>query len=38
MILGFPLWIGYVAMIPGLLLTAFAALQTALTAWKESRR
>ncbi|HEX9452397.1 MAG TPA: TRAP transporter small permease [Burkholderiales bacterium] len=38
MILGFPLWIGYVAMIPGLLLTVFAALQTARTAWKESRR
>ncbi len=33
MILGFPLWIGYVAMIPGLLLTVFAALQTARTAW-----
>jgi TRAP-type C4-dicarboxylate transport system permease small subunit len=38
MILGFPLWIGYVAMIPGLLLTVFAALQTARTAWKKSRR
>ncbi len=38
MILGFPLWIGYVAMIPGLLLTVFAALQTARTAWKESRQ
>ena len=37
MILGFPLWIGYVAMIPGLLLTVFAALQSARTAWKESR-
>ena len=38
MILGFPLWIGYVAMIPGLLLTVFAALHTARIAWKESRR
>ena len=38
MILGFPLWIGYVAMIPGLLLTVFAALHTARTAWKKSRR
>jgi TRAP-type C4-dicarboxylate transport system permease small subunit len=37
MILGFPLWIGYAAMIPGLLLTVLAALQTARTAWKESR-
>ena len=36
MILGFPLWIGYVAMIPGLLLAVFAALQTARTAWKEA--
>lgn len=33
MILGFPLWIGYAAMIPGLLLTVCAALQTARTAW-----
>ena len=38
MILGFPLWIGYAAMIPGLLLAGFAALQMARTAWKESRR
>ena len=38
MILGFPLWIGYVVMIPGLLLTVFAALQSAHIAWKESRR
>ena len=35
MILGFPLWIGYLAMIPGLLLTVFAALHTARTAWKK---
>ena len=36
MILGFPLWIGYAAMIPGLVLTAIAALQTARVAWKEA--
>ena len=36
MILGFPLWIGYLAMIPGLLLTVFAALHTARTAWKKA--
>ena len=36
MILGFPLWIGYVAMIPGLLLTVFAALQSACIAWKKA--
>ena len=38
MILGFPLWIGYAAMIPGLALTAIAALQTARVAWKEAGR
>jgi len=36
MILAFPLWIGYVAMIPGLLLTVFAALHTARSAWKKA--
>jgi TRAP-type C4-dicarboxylate transport system permease small subunit len=36
MILGFPLWIGYAAMVPGLVLTAIAALQTARVAWKEA--
>ena len=36
MILGFPLWIGYVAMIPGLFLTVFAALQTASIAWNKT--
>ena len=36
MILGFPLWIGYAAMIPGLILTVLAALQTARVAWKEA--
>jgi len=36
MILGFPLWIGYTAMIPGLLLTAIAALQTARVAWRKA--
>jgi len=38
MILGFPLWIGYAAMIPGLLLTTLSALHTARVAWKEARR
>ena len=36
MILGFPIWIGYAAMVPGLLLTAIAALHTARVAWKEA--
>lgn len=35
MILGFPVWIGYAAMIPGLVLTALAALDNAARAWKE---
>jgi TRAP-type C4-dicarboxylate transport system permease small subunit len=37
MILGFPLWIGYTAMLPGLLLTAITALHGARTAWRDSR-
>jgi TRAP-type C4-dicarboxylate transport system permease small subunit len=37
MILGFPLWIGYAAMIPGLVLTVFAALHTAGVAWRDAR-
>lgn len=37
MILGFPLWIAYATMIPGLLLTGLAAVQTARVAWKEAR-
>lgn len=36
MILGFPLWIGYAAMLPGLLLTIFAALGTARMAWMQA--
>jgi len=36
MILGFPLWIGYAAMLPGLLLTVFAALRTARAAWTQA--
>jgi TRAP-type C4-dicarboxylate transport system permease small subunit len=36
MILGFPLWIGYAAMIPGLVLTAVAALHTARAAWRQA--
>jgi TRAP-type C4-dicarboxylate transport system permease small subunit len=38
MILGFPLWIGYLVMIPGLLLTVLAALHTARSAWRKSLR
>ena len=38
MILGFPLWIGYTAMIPGLVLTAFAALRSMRLAWREAQR
>lgn len=38
MILGFPLWIGYLAMIPGLLLSVFAALKSARTAWQQAGR
>ncbi len=38
MILGFPLWIGYAVMIPGLLLTVVAALSSARTAWREANR
>ena len=37
MILGFPLWIGYLAMLPGLALTVFSALHIARRAWAESR-
>jgi TRAP-type C4-dicarboxylate transport system permease small subunit len=38
MLLGFPLWIGYAAMTPGLALTAAAALYSAVLAWNEARR
>jgi TRAP-type C4-dicarboxylate transport system permease small subunit len=37
MILGFPLWIGYAATVPGLFLTALTALHTARVAWKEAQ-
>jgi len=37
MLLGFPLWISYAAMTPGLALTAIAALYSAAAAWTESR-
>jgi TRAP-type C4-dicarboxylate transport system permease small subunit len=37
MLLGFPLWIGYAAMVPGLALTAAAALDGAVIAWRETR-
>jgi TRAP-type C4-dicarboxylate transport system permease small subunit len=38
MLLGFPLWIGYAAMTPGLALTSAAALYSAALAWDEARR
>jgi TRAP-type C4-dicarboxylate transport system permease small subunit len=37
MLLGFPLWIGYAAMTPGLALTSVAALYSAAIAWLEAR-
>jgi TRAP-type C4-dicarboxylate transport system permease small subunit len=37
MLLGFPLWIGYAAMTPGLGLTSAAALYTAAVAWVEAK-
>jgi TRAP-type C4-dicarboxylate transport system permease small subunit len=37
MILGFPIWIGYAAMTPGLALTAVTGVYAALAAWAESR-
>jgi TRAP-type C4-dicarboxylate transport system permease small subunit len=36
MILGFPIWIGYALMAPGLALTAVVAAVDALTAWRDS--
>jgi TRAP-type C4-dicarboxylate transport system permease small subunit len=38
MLLGFPLWIGYAAMTPGLGLTSAAALHSAALAWLEANR
>ena len=38
MLLGFPLWIGYAAMTPGLALTSAAALCSAAAFWLESNR
>ena len=37
-LLGFPLWIGYAAMTPGLALTSATALYSAALAWDEARR
>lgn len=37
MILGFPIWIGYALMTPGLALTAVTALHGARRAWNDSR-
>jgi TRAP-type C4-dicarboxylate transport system permease small subunit len=36
MILGFPIWIGYALMTPGLVLTAVVAALSALRAWREA--
>ena len=38
MLLGFPLWLGYAAMTPGLALTSAAALYSAALAWHEAGR
>jgi TRAP-type C4-dicarboxylate transport system permease small subunit len=37
MIVGFPVWLGYAAIVPSLALTALAGLATAIEAWKASR-
>jgi TRAP-type C4-dicarboxylate transport system permease small subunit len=38
MIVSFPIWIGYAAIVPSLLLAAVVALATAAEAWKAARR
>lgn len=38
MIVGFPLWIGYAAMLPGLALAAFAGVVVAAHDWRQSYR
>ena len=38
MIVGFPVWLGYAAIVPSLALTALAGLATALEAWTAPRR
>ena len=38
MIVGFPLWLGYAATLPGLALSAFAALAVAAHDWRQSYR
>jgi TRAP-type C4-dicarboxylate transport system permease small subunit len=37
MIVGFPVWLGYAAIVPSLALTALAGLATAVESWKASR-
>jgi len=37
MIVGFPVWLGYAAIVPSLALTALVGLATAVDAWKASR-
>jgi TRAP-type C4-dicarboxylate transport system permease small subunit len=38
MIVGFPIWIGYAAIVPSLALSAVVALATAAESWKAARR
>ena len=38
MIVGFPVWVGYAAIVPSLALTALAGVATAADAWKVARR
>jgi TRAP-type C4-dicarboxylate transport system permease small subunit len=37
MIVGFPIWVGYAAIVPSLTLAALVGLATAMEAWKEAR-
>lgn len=38
MIVGFPIWVGYAAIVPSLVLASVAALHTAQESWKAARR
>jgi TRAP-type C4-dicarboxylate transport system permease small subunit len=38
MIVGFPIWVGYAAIVPSLVLATVAALHTAQESWKAARR
>jgi hypothetical protein len=37
MIVGFPIWVGYAAIVPSLVLATVAALHTAQESWKAAR-